>query len=66
VVHNGDTGLTVPFGDIAAIRQAIERIISDHALRERLRTLGRSTVVDGGPFTFTAFAARCAEVFAVR
>ncbi|HXP66775.1 MAG TPA: glycosyltransferase family 4 protein [Steroidobacteraceae bacterium] len=66
VVRDGETGLTVPFGDVAAIRQAIERIIADRDLRDHLRTLGRSTVLDGGRFTFAAFTARCAEVFESR
>jgi glycosyltransferase involved in cell wall biosynthesis len=63
VVRDGETGLTVPFGDVAAIRQAIERIASDPDLRERLRARGRALVVEGGAFTFKAFLGRCAEVF---
>jgi phosphatidyl-myo-inositol dimannoside synthase len=63
VVRNGSTGLSVPFGDTIAIREAIERIMSDTELRECLCTNGRSLVSEGGPFTFARFSRRCAEVF---
>ena len=62
VVRDGDTGISVPFGDTIAIKEAIERIGSDAELRERLRANGRSMVVDGGPFTFARFTQRWAEV----
>jgi glycosyltransferase involved in cell wall biosynthesis len=63
VVRDGATGIMVPFGDTIAIKEAIERIRSDSALREHLRITGRSVVTDGGPFTFARFTQRCAEVF---
>ncbi len=63
VVRDGETGLLVRFGDTIAIKEAIERLGSDTALRERLRANGRSLVADGGPFTFARFTQRCAEVF---
>ena len=63
VVQDGDTGLTVEFGDTIAIKGAIERIVADTELRERLRASGRSTVIADGPFTFARFTRRCAEVF---
>jgi glycosyltransferase involved in cell wall biosynthesis len=63
VVQDGITGLTVRFGDTVAIKEAIERIVSDSELRERLRASGRSMVVEDGPFTFSRFTRRCAEVF---
>jgi len=63
VVRDGDTGLSVRFGDTIAIKEAIERIGSDSALREHLRANGRSLVVDGGPFTFARFTQRCSQVF---
>jgi glycosyltransferase involved in cell wall biosynthesis len=62
VVRDGDTGISVPFGDTIAIKEAIERIGSDPELRQRLRANGRAMVVDGGPFTFARFTQRCAEV----
>ena len=63
VVRDGETGLTVRFGDTIEITRAIERIVSDAGLRERVRAAGRSLVTDGGPFTFAGFTRRCAEVF---
>jgi phosphatidyl-myo-inositol dimannoside synthase len=66
VVRDGDTGIAVPFGDTIAIKEAIERIASDPALRTRLRANGRSMVVDGGPFTFARFTERCAGVLGLR
>jgi phosphatidylinositol alpha-1,6-mannosyltransferase len=63
VVRDGDTGLSVRFGDTLAIREAIERVTSDTELRETMRVNGRSLVTDGGPFTFAGFTRRCAEVF---
>jgi phosphatidyl-myo-inositol dimannoside synthase len=63
VVRDGETGLSIRFGDSIAIKEAIERIVSDSVLREHLRAHGRAQVVDGGPFTFARFRHRCAEVF---
>ncbi|MGH8210261.1 MAG: glycosyltransferase family 4 protein [Steroidobacteraceae bacterium] len=63
VVRDGETGISVRFGDTIAIKEAIERIGTDNALRERLRANGRSMVTAGGPFTFARFTQRCAEVF---
>jgi phosphatidyl-myo-inositol dimannoside synthase len=63
VILDGETGLTVRFGDVIELKEAIERIRSDGELRERLRANGRATVVDGGDFTFAKFKQRCAEVF---
>jgi phosphatidyl-myo-inositol dimannoside synthase len=66
VVKNDETGLLVPYGDSAAVKDAIERIEASSELRERLRDAGRATVIDGGPFTFSRFAERCAEVFGLQ
>jgi glycosyltransferase involved in cell wall biosynthesis len=60
VVRDGDTGLTVRFGDTIGIKEAIERLASIPALRARLCAAGRATVIEGGPFTFDRFAERCA------
>jgi phosphatidylinositol alpha-1,6-mannosyltransferase len=65
VVRDGDTGLSVRFGDTIAIKEAIERMQSDSGLREHVRANGRSLVVEDGPFTFAGFTRRCAEVFEV-
>jgi phosphatidylinositol alpha-1,6-mannosyltransferase len=63
VVQDGVTGISVRFGDTIAIKAAIERLASDTALRDHLRSNGRSLVTEGGPFTFASFTRRCAEVF---
>jgi len=65
VVRDGDTGVSVRFGDTIAIKKAIERLMSDTALREHLRASGRAMVTEGGAFTFARFTRRCAEVFDV-
>jgi phosphatidyl-myo-inositol dimannoside synthase len=65
VVRDGDTGITVDFGDVIAVKRAIEALVRDGELRERLRSNGRALVTDGGPFTFACFARRCADVFGV-
>jgi glycosyltransferase involved in cell wall biosynthesis len=65
VVRDGDTGLSVRFGDTIAIKEAIERIVSDTQLREHVRANGRALVIEGGPFTFASFTRRCAEVFEI-
>jgi glycosyltransferase involved in cell wall biosynthesis len=65
VVRDGETGLSVRFGDTIAIKEAIERMQSDGDLREHVRANGRSLVVEDGPFTFAGFTRRCAEVFEV-
>jgi glycosyltransferase involved in cell wall biosynthesis len=62
VVRDGDTGLSVRFGDTIAIKDAIERLGSDADLRERLRDSGRMLVCEDGAFTFARFTRRCAEV----
>lgn len=65
VVQDGETGLLVRFGDSIALKQAIERLGEDPALREHLRYHGRSTVVAGGAFTFSRFVERSAEIFGI-
>jgi phosphatidylinositol alpha-1,6-mannosyltransferase len=65
VVKHDETGLTVPFGDTLAIKQAIERMGADPQLRERLRANGLALVCDGGPFTFARFTQRWADILDV-
>ncbi len=66
VVRDADTGLLVRFGDVSALRAAIERITADTALRERLRAHGRATVTGGGAFTFDSFRTRSAQALHLR
>jgi glycosyltransferase involved in cell wall biosynthesis len=65
VVRDGETGITVRFGDVMAVREAIERLGADLPLRERLCTGARALVTADGPFTFTAFARRLGAAFQV-
>jgi phosphatidylinositol alpha-1,6-mannosyltransferase len=65
VVQHGKTGLLVPYGDVVALKGAIELLLSDSALRDRIRAVGRETVIDGGCFTFQAYVQRLAAIFAV-
>ena len=44
VVDEGTTGLLVPEGDAAAFAAALERLIADRALRDRLGAAGRRMV----------------------
>ncbi len=65
VVRDGETGISVRFGDTIAVKEAIESLASDGALRERLSANGRALVTGGGAFTFRRFTSRCAEVLGV-
>lgn len=46
-VADGETGLVVPAGDPRALASALERVVSDRALAERLGAEGRERVLDG-------------------
>jgi len=46
VVWDGHDGLLVPVGDSTALAAAIERVLSDGGLRDRLITNGRRTVAE--------------------
>jgi len=58
-VRDGETGLLVPSGDVAAMRQAIERVCHDEALRQRLARDGRDWA---GRFTWDAAAGVIARI----
>jgi len=62
VVQDEETGLLVGFGDVIAIKNAIERVLRDSSLRDHIRERARQTVTGHGAFTFDAFAARCAAL----
>jgi glycosyltransferase involved in cell wall biosynthesis len=44
VVHDGETGFTVPVNDGEALRQAIQRIVDDHALAWQMGERGRALI----------------------
>jgi len=65
VVRHEETGLLVPYGDVPALKQAIDRVIADTALRRRMCAAGRATVVGDGAFTFRSYVRRLAGVLNV-
>jgi glycosyltransferase involved in cell wall biosynthesis len=58
----GDAGLVVPEGDATALREAIERLRRDTALREQLGKAGRRRVL--GLFTQAAIARATVDAYA--
>jgi phosphatidylinositol alpha-1,6-mannosyltransferase len=66
VVQDEVTGLLVPYGDVRALARAIDRVITDGVLAQRMRVAGRATVVGDGAFTFRSYVRRLADVFNVR
>ncbi len=46
VIRDGETGLLVPGGDVAALAQAVSRIAGDPELRERMRDAAHADVND--------------------
>ena len=65
VVRHNETGLLISYGDTVALKQSIDRLAADAALRERLRAAGAAMVVGNGEFTFAAYVARLAGVLQV-
>jgi glycosyltransferase involved in cell wall biosynthesis len=53
LVRDGETGLVVPAGDAAALAAAIERLLSDGELRERLGVAAAAALA---PYTYDAMA----------
>jgi glycosyltransferase involved in cell wall biosynthesis len=47
IAREGETGLVVPPGDVAALADAIERLAADGALRRRLGAAARARIVAG-------------------
>ena len=60
VVTDGVTGLTIDFGDVCALKAAMQEVLVNDGLRARLVAGGRGLVTGGGPFTFASFTSRAA------
>lgn len=58
MVDEGHSGLLVPVGDVAALRQAIVHLLEDADLRIRMGAAGRAFVCELGRFAPRAMAAR--------
>jgi glycosyltransferase involved in cell wall biosynthesis len=61
VIDDGTDGLLVPFGDVAALAAAIERVLGDPALARRLGASGRAKVLR--KFTWDAAYARARDFY---
>lgn len=62
VFRDGEEGLLVPFGDVAALTRHLERLASDAALQERLSKGGRERFLRD--YTFEVFAERWQQMLA--
>jgi glycosyltransferase involved in cell wall biosynthesis len=60
-VRRGETGLLVPFGDDSAMAEALVRVLTDRALRERL---ARAGIEWAGRFRWADCAARSLDALA--
>jgi glycosyltransferase involved in cell wall biosynthesis len=65
VVTDGETGLTIAYGDVVGLRDALERLLADESLANRLRSNGLQCVTGSGPFTFDQFTRRCAHALSL-
>jgi len=63
IVNDGETGLLIPPNDLPALVRALERLIEDQALRERLSLNGLSRV--RRDFSWTVSAQRVSEFYKV-
>lgn len=59
VVRDGDTGLLVPYGDVAALRRCLERLIQDEDYRFQLGTRAKA---DSRRFDFAGTVERTVEL----
>jgi glycosyltransferase involved in cell wall biosynthesis len=61
VVRDGETGLLVPPGDVAALHGCLTRVLGDRDLRSRLGANAREAVLDR--FTWPRVAERCLAAY---
>jgi glycosyltransferase involved in cell wall biosynthesis len=62
LVRDGETGLVIPSGDAGALTRAMERLLDDAALRERLGEAARTAVA---AYTYEAMAAAFDRALAI-
>ncbi|WP_138735916.1 glycosyltransferase [Modestobacter excelsi] len=60
VVRHGETGLLVPPGDVTALAAALDRLVADPGLRDRLAAGARRRAAD---YSWPALAARVADLY---
>ena len=60
LVHSGENGLLVPVGDVHGFAEAIERLLDDKALRDRLCAAAKETVKG---FSWDASAEKTIELY---
>jgi 2-deoxystreptamine N-acetyl-D-glucosaminyltransferase/2-deoxystreptamine glucosyltransferase len=60
VVRHGETGLLVPPGDVDALAAALDRVVAEPGLRDRLAAGARARSAD---YSWPALAARVAAVY---
>jgi glycogen(starch) synthase len=62
LVVDGETGIHVPPGDVAALRAALERLLADRELRRRMGEAGRRRA--GERFSWEAVTRQTVDVYA--
>jgi glycosyltransferase involved in cell wall biosynthesis len=62
IVSDGETGLLVPPGDVAALHDRLEQLLRDPVLRQKLGANARQDVLDR--FTWARVAERCLDAYA--
>jgi len=65
IVKHEQSGLLVPFGDVAALVCTLDRIVAGSPLHDRIRLTARQSVLENGEFAMDAFVRRSATVLGV-